>query len=167
DLAYEALVTSRDGGAITSELSLGTYHLLVRSRGHDKAEFALDVPLQKEARMTKAMFEVLATPMEPAVEVQSACVTCSVASANALQAKLRNFRGAVMDPSGAVIPNVEVDVLKTEDAKQAVARLKTDDMGQFSAELAPGEYFVTFRSRALCIREFLLRSVPADGRLCN
>jgi hypothetical protein len=161
DLPYEALVTNADGAALTPVLSFGTYHILVGSRGHEEAEFGLDVPHIK-THATNGKFELSLTPLDPAVDDESDCTTCFVDGAKALQLELQGFRGVVMDSSGAVIPKVQIDVFTAEDPKQRVIRLKSDDTGQFSAGLALGEYLVTFEKLGF-VHQRLLASIGSGG----
>src|SRR5262249_5337278 len=58
-------------------------------------------------------------------------------SASVLSAQTARLRGTVLDPSGAVIPEAEV---KISQGTRSVAEAKSDATGNFSFDLAAGEY---------------------------
>jgi hypothetical protein len=53
------------------------------------------------------------------------------------------LKGTVYDPTGAVIPAVELAVTDTKKHNQL---LKTNDKGEYSAQLEPGIYTLRFQS---------------------
>jgi hypothetical protein len=64
-----------------------------------------------------------------------------------LQAWLRQLRGTVYDPAGAIIANVEIEVYVTGvERRGPLVRLRTDNVGNFTSQLEPGEYVVAFKS---------------------
>jgi hypothetical protein len=80
---------------------------------------------------------------------------------------LSEFRGVVTDQTGAVIPGASVAVMTKPNGQdqngqnqyghdQLVASLSTNQVGEFSASLGPGDYYVVvsaqaFRSKAIHI----------------
>lgn len=61
--------------------------------------------------------------------------------------RLQSLSGVVVDPSGAFIPKVEIDVvLKGTEGKTHVARIRSDNDGRFTAPLADGEYVIFFNA---------------------
>ena len=71
-----------------------------------------------------------------------------------IAATVKEFSGAVVDPSNAPIPSAEIRVVRRgmEYANKVVLQLISDEMGRFSGQLQPGEYiaFVSesgFRTR--------------------
>jgi hypothetical protein len=60
-----------------------------------------------------------------------------ILSASLVNAQAVRLRGTVLDPSGAVIPAVD---LKLSQGANTVAEGKTDATGDFSFDVAPGEY---------------------------
>jgi len=62
-----------------------------------------------------------------------------------LQARVRQLRGSVVDPTEAVIPNVAVEIYQGRLPQgEPLVRLKTDRIGQFASELGQGDYMMVF-----------------------
>src|SRR5215510_3165220 len=77
-----------------------------------------------------------------------------LSSVSVLNAQAVRLRGTVLDPSGAVIPGVD---LRISQGSNVVASGKTDETGNFSFDVSPGEYRVEaaadgFRTRQQNVR---------------
>ena len=62
-------------------------------------------------------------------------------------AALGAFRGVVVDPSGAVIPNVNIEITQTDHDPPIIRSLQSNSTGNFSSELPNGAYTIKFKSR--------------------
>jgi hypothetical protein len=162
DLPYERLTSNSEGIANTSELSVAAYNLLVQLPNHRVVEFVLDVPLETEALSRNDDLELVATPRESVKNWSSRTVLPPVAQTKPLEADLMSFRGVVVDPGGAVIPNTEITIYKAESPQNSTAQFSTNDAGRFVAELAPGKYQATFYMRGF-VQQRVMVFIGAGG----
>jgi 5-hydroxyisourate hydrolase-like protein (transthyretin family) len=77
--------------------------------------------------------------------VISAFVLCLLAVASLAQQKTGTLKGKVENEKGKPFAEVEVTVMRSRD--RATADAKTDQSGEFSIELEPGDYTVTFSAQ--------------------
>ncbi|MGB8986345.1 MAG: carboxypeptidase-like regulatory domain-containing protein, partial [Candidatus Sulfotelmatobacter sp.] len=58
---------------------------------------------------------------------------------------VREFRGVVQNESGAVIPHAKIRVLRKSSDKEDLAKIQSDEKGQFSLRLDRGTYLAVFQ----------------------
>jgi hypothetical protein len=69
----------------------------------------------------------------------------AAAEQSPIVSRLSKFRGVVFDRGGAPIPGVFIDiVVKGTQGEKHAARVRSDELGRFSAQLADGEYVALF-----------------------
>jgi hypothetical protein len=62
-----------------------------------------------------------------------------------IRERVEVFRGAVRDPSGAILPRANIKIFRRGSADRTAAQMiKSDDRGQFSAQLGEGAYVAFF-----------------------
>ncbi len=121
-------------------LSPGRYHLVAISA--EKTEtLRADLILEVSEQETANTFAMQLTPARYRSREQ--LIASAEQSPNT--ERIKEFRGTVYDPSGAVIPGVAIEVVRRgTSGKDRVAQLKSGAGGDFSTELPEGSYIAVF-----------------------
>ena len=125
--------TDANGRVFPPKLPPGNYTISAEA-GRRGAELYINVIRGKPERATLVMKLFL-----PRIgEAEDAPVASQV----------KDFRGLVLDISGSVIPQAEVEVFRKDDADAGpVLQLQSDDKGEFAAHLDSGSYVARFYAR--------------------
>lgn len=129
-----------NGKLFPPKLTPGSYRIVAKSgarEGELDLEVVKDDDQQRPAERPSAKFEMdLILPRVG--EAENAPVTAWV----------RDFQGVVVDPTGALIPNAEVEIYLQKDLDVGpVMKVKTNEKGEFSAHLDKGTYVAIFWSQ--------------------
>lgn len=139
-------------------LSPGRYHLVAISAEKTetlRADLILDVSEQETAN-TFAM-ELIPTRYRSREQFIAA------AEQSPNRERIKEFRGTVYDPSGAVIPGVAIEVVRRgATGKDRVAQLKSGAGGEFSTELPKGSYIAVFSASGFKV-QLVPFEVSRDG----
>ncbi len=139
-----SFMTDEKGRIKTAELSPGEYCVAASGPDNQFAQFLISVVPGKKARTTNFTMHLVAPP-GPSLPPLSHSQWTPADEQIPIQKRVSAFRGTVTDPSGAVIPEASIDIVKKGSAgKEHVAQLKTGPDGRFSAELPPGLYIGYF-----------------------
>ena len=130
---YWKSVTNDNGAACLSALPEGKYEFIATS-GRRGAEVDFEVS-KKNAASEFPMTLVLPDRLQSAVEAP-------------VQLWLQQLRGVVEDPSGAIIPNVKIEVWRKgpsgEVDENPVKKAETNDLGHFTCDVGQGTYIAIF-----------------------
>jgi hypothetical protein len=132
------LTTDKQGVVLAPNLALGRYRILAFGPEHEFAEVYLEIS-DKGGRQTNSFLLTIPPtfPLEKASDIEAALITY----------RLREFKGHVIDPSGAFVPGALVQVFRKSSPTEPVAKIKADNDGSFAASLAPGIYTVFVSSQ--------------------
>ena len=126
-------VTGRHGIAKVPELQLGKYRVVAAFGKLDATMF-----LQASDDAGVARCEIKLPP--PDAPIRPNPLPAPTASVRA-----REFRGVVEDESGAVIPRAKIRVLRKLSDKEDLAKIDSNERGQFFLHLARGRYLAVFQ----------------------
>jgi 5-hydroxyisourate hydrolase-like protein (transthyretin family) len=133
------LITGEDGTVAPPALSPGEYCIVASADLNLVADLELHVSSHFKEKTSSFSMELVASRF-PTWEQQLAA-----AERMPVKDRLQDFSGVVRDPTGAVIPDVAIEIIrKGTQGKERVARLKSDRDGRFSTELAEGAYIAVF-----------------------
>ena len=151
------LSTDETGGVTLPTLHRGTYCLSAAATPILRAELCLDIKKQREHKSSSFVMTLEVKPPLPPTYLDS---MDEVEKANSPES-VKELRGILLDPSGAGISNVNVEVYaKGSRNKGRALKLKTDQTGRFSRSLAPGVYTVLFEAAGFHTKAVLLEISP-------
>jgi Carboxypeptidase regulatory-like domain len=131
--------TGDDGTAVPHALALTTYHVSALFEDGLSSDLYLHISSQGKATS-------FAMDLTPSFKAAQAVLTA--AEKLPIREIVREFTGSLQDPSGAMIPGVNINVVRKGSAdKGDVLRLKADANGHFSAPLTDGAYIAVFSSQ--------------------
>ena len=140
---YWKSLTKDNGVACVSTLPEGKYEFIAIS-GRRDAEVDIEVSKKSETsefQMTLALPYRLQSVVEAPVQLW-----------------LQQLRGVVEDPSGAVIPNVKIEVWRKgpsgEVDENPVAKAETNDIGHFTCNVGQGTYIAIFEFPGFALTAF-------------
>jgi hypothetical protein len=147
------LTTDKHGNAMAPDLAAGKYQVTAIGPEHEYAELYLQVADSK-AKETSSFLIKVPPPFlrERAADVQKAPI----------QEHIRDFRGRVIDPSGAFVPGALVQVYRQDSPSEPAAKIKANDDGTFAAILAPGKYVVFVSSEGF-FKKVVGFTIGTDG----
>jgi Carboxypeptidase regulatory-like domain len=149
-----SLLTDEHGIAFLPTLKPGFYSILA-STGED-LEASQSLRVLDEAEVKMSSFTMNLWPNV------TARMTAAAESAP-VRARIQEFKGVVVDPSGAAIPGALVSVYpRGSDKKRKTVQIKADESGQFSAPLPEGIYTVVVGARAFR-GKFVVFELVRDG----
>ena len=132
-----SVLTGDNGVAMPQSLGLGNYQVMAETEDSLNADLYLHV--SRESKVTSFSMELTDS-------FQAAQVALAAAEKLPIRQHVQEFRGSLQDPTGAMIPGVNIKVIrKGSEVKADVVRLKSDAKGRFSAQLADG-FFIAFFS---------------------
>jgi hypothetical protein len=132
------LATDKQGVALVSDLAPGHYRILAVGPEHESAEVYLDVSDKPGAQTNSFLLTIPPTFLpEKASDIDAVAVTQHI----------REFKGRVIDPSGAFVPGALVQVFRKSSPAEPVAKIKADSGGLFTASLDPGIYVLFVSSQ--------------------
>ena len=127
-------LTDKRGVAKPPELAPGTYRVVADSGKLDATMFLTVSGDNGNA----ATCEITLTPPDgPRTRDSLAQQAPSI--------KLREFRGVVQDELGAVIQHAKIRVLRKSSDSEDLAKIQSDEKGQFSLHLDSGTYLAVFQ----------------------
>jgi hypothetical protein len=130
--------TGDNGIAVPQALAQTTYHVFALFEDDLSAELYLRISPQGKATS-------FAMDLTPSFKAAQAVLTA--AEKLPIREIVREFTGSLQDPWGAMIPGANIKVVRRGSAdKSDVQRLKSDENGRFSAQLADGVYIAFFSS---------------------
>jgi hypothetical protein len=142
-LPYWNSVTAAEGIITLPYLLPGNYELRVSSTHAGESVLYFQVLGGAYQNVRSFVFEMSPKPPRSAQ---------TIAAVAPLRAWLERFAGTIQDRTGAVIPKTKVSIKKRDDLEaQQVAEIQTDEGGNFSATLPPGEYVAFFEKRGFAI----------------
>lgn len=136
------LSTNRHGATKIRKLAPGNYCIMAVATPTLRADLCLAVSRKAKKATSSFSMDLIVKPrLPPTLEEE-----LEAAEATAPNERIREFAGDVEDPSGAVVPNVDIEVFRRGDRDKAHAlKLRTDQRGRFSAALADGVYTAVFQ----------------------
>jgi hypothetical protein len=141
-----SLSTDQLGIVAVPTLSIGRYHVVATSRSTRfgemyLGELFLDVDSHAWSTPTVHSIDLFSASGFRPVDLPIMENPWKTAQRHAEIGLVRNFRGVVTDPSGAVIPGAKVSALPEGSPYGTIpAETIGDEMGAFSMALAPGKY---------------------------
>jgi hypothetical protein len=135
------LVTDEQGIVTSPLLQPGQYHVVAMSSEGRFAEIYLDV--SKGAGNVASAFLMDLTPKAPTLAERKSLA--ALVEKTPVTEHVRKFTGVVEDPSGAVIPEADIQIFQKGKEGDAVVTLKADKEGRFSVPLADGVYVAFLR----------------------
>ena len=144
-------LTDKHGVAKPPELVPGTYRIVADSGKLDATMF---LTVSNDGDDT-ARCEIKLTPPD----APRAFDSLPEPSANI---SVRELRGVVQDASGAVIQHAKIRVLRKSADKEDLAKVQSDEKGQFSLRLDRGTYLAVFQVPGFRTRVVSLK-VAKDG----
>jgi len=132
-----SLSTDADGAVVLPLLPPGRYHIAADGPDGLGADSVLDVSKHKKKKPSEfSLLLFVRPPAPPTLEERIATVEGSVDSE-----RLQEFKGVTVDPAGAPIPQVMIEIFqKGSGGKARVATAESDATGHFSTHLANGTY---------------------------
>jgi hypothetical protein len=127
-------LTDKHGAAKPPELEPGTYRVVADSGKLDATMFLTVSDVGGNA----AKCEMKLTPPDPARALDSPPEPSAKIS-------VRELRGVVQDELGAVIPHATIRVLRNSSDKEDLAKIQSDQKGQFFLHLDRGTYLAIFQ----------------------
>lgn len=146
------LTTDKHGNARAPDLAPGKYQVTAIGPEHEYAELYLQVADSKAKETSSFLIKVPPTFLPERADVQNAPI----------QEHIREFRGRVIDPSGAFVPGALVQVYRQDSPSEPAAKIKANDDGTFAAILAPGKYVVFVSSEAF-FKKVVGFTIGTDG----
>jgi hypothetical protein len=133
------VLTGDNGVAVPQTLALTTYHVFALFEDDLSSDLYLHVSPQGKA----TSFAMDLTP-----SFKAAQAVLAAAEKLPVREIVREFTGSLQDPAGAMIPGVNIKVVRKGSAdNRDVMRFKSDANGHFSAQLADGAYIAVFSSQ--------------------
>jgi hypothetical protein len=126
-----ALTTDKQGVVLAPDLAPGRYRILAFGPEQESAEAYLEV---SEKGGTQANSFLMAIPPTFLPEKGSDIEAAPIAQ------HVREFKGRVIDQSGAFVPGALVQVFRKGSLAEPVAKIKAGNEGSFVASLGPGMY---------------------------
>lgn len=131
-----SVMTGDNGVAAPKVLPPGNYQVTATTEDELNTDLYLHVSHKSKA----TVFSMDLTP-----SYQAAQAAIEAANKLPIRERVRQFQGCLEDPSGAVVPGVDIRLFrKGSDDKKDFMRLKSDTNGRFSAQLADGLYVAFF-----------------------
>jgi hypothetical protein len=127
-------LTDKYGVARPPELPPGEYRIVADSGKLDATMF---LTVSSDGGNAPKCEMRLAVPSAPGTLDALAQQTASV--------RVREFRGVVQDELGAVIQHAKIRVLRKSSDKEDLAKIQSDERGQFSLDLRRGTYLAVFQ----------------------
>ncbi len=147
--------TDDHGLAVLPPLKPGLYTMVLASGDVLLSESQLQAMEHPEGKACE-----LSINLKPTGTAQVLGVTARMS----VEERVREFKGVVVDTSGAAVPGVLIEVYpRDSEAKSKGIQLKADENGHFSTPLADGTYTVLARMRAFRIW-FQVFEVARDGQ---
>lgn len=133
-----SLTSDEKGRVVPPKLAPGHYHVVASGEKNLRADLYLDVSAHANEKASMFSMELVAI-----TDTRQELLT--KAEQMPIRDRLREFRGIVYDPSGAVVSGVSIEVVrKGTQGRDRIARLKSGRSGQFSAQLSAGSYIAFF-----------------------
>jgi hypothetical protein len=156
--------TDQQGVARSSELEIGSYHVLAYSRKLS-AEMRLGISNKSEGPVTCELKFVPPINEEQrqisAEQQQKDRLAALIKNAPSIQ--LKEFRGLVQDRGNAIIQGLKIEVLRKGDlAKGNVAEALSNQKGQFELPLDRGDYVAIFTYRGFQTRAIVVE-IGSEG----
>jgi hypothetical protein len=142
DGAQLTLATDSHGEVVLPKLHAGWYYVRARANPNlwnDLCLYISDSATAKDThRFTLELRTYVLHPYESFIDNAEHSADIQVIS---------EFRGVIVDVVGTPIVNTSIEVVfKGTKGKKYAARLRSDGLGRFSANLAPGDYIALFNS---------------------
>jgi hypothetical protein len=129
-------LADKHGVARPPELAPGTYRVVADSGKLDATMFLTVSSDSSSADMCEIK---LTTP--------DAAGTLDSIEEQTASIRVREFQGVVQDDSGAVIQHAKIRVLRKSSDKEDLAKIQSDEKGQFFLHLGRGTYLAVFQVR--------------------
>lgn len=158
------LVTDAHGQVVLPKLRAGGYYVRARANPNFRDYLCLEIS-DKATANELHKFRLELSPYNPPATYEQ--IVDKAEHSAAIQV-IPAFRGVITDPSGAFIPGASVNVVfKGTQGKKYAVRLRSDELGRFSANLAPGAYIAFFRSQGFKdqVIPLTVSSTSASGEL--
>lgn len=137
--------TDKVGLILVPPLPVGFYQVVATATGELRAEVSLVVS-GSAAKQTAPFLLNLVVPPKPLTPFQLLSRTAETAQAKPPENKLQEFKGTVIDPSGAVTPEALIAIFpKGFRSESEMLEMKADENGRFSKTLKPGIYTAVFQ----------------------
>lgn len=157
--AQLVLVADAQGSAVLPKLPQGKYYLLAQAQPNLRANLCLNISSHVTA--TSREFTLNLAPCDPDPTYEQ--IIAGTESAPDFQT-VPEFRGEVLDPTGAPIRRATIEVVfKGTGGKKYAANLQTDALGRFFANLPEGGYVAFFRGQGFENRVVGLTISKAEG----
>jgi hypothetical protein len=127
-------LTDKRGMAKPPALAAGTYRIVADSGKLDATMF---LTVSSDGGNAAKCEIKLTLPDAPGTLDALAQQTASV--------RVREFRGVVQDELGAVVQHAKIRVLRKSSDKEDLAKIQSDERGQFSLDLRRGTYLAVFQ----------------------
>lgn len=151
-----SLSTDEHGTVVLPFLPPGRYTISAKAPGRLQAYLLLDI--SKHTNKKSSEFSMWLSAGPPSFEEQIAG-----AEAKSSPDHVKEFNGTVVDPSGAEIPKVKIDIYQRgSNGKMLVSTLLADATGHFAAHLRDGAYNAVFQAQGFATKIHVFE-VDADS----
>lgn len=146
------LRSDRQGWLKTPKLSAGLYEVMVHAGDTLQADVFLEVSSRYGRHATAFAIDLQPTSPAPWVfavietdETRATNVDVAQAAKTPITERLQAFRGVVTDPSGAVVPGADIQIIQTGPGRPKILNgITSGRAGDFEARLEPGTYVAVF-----------------------
>jgi hypothetical protein len=161
-----SVVTDHNGVAVLPKLVPGLYGVLAESADRKfHGQLALQVTQSPKSRTSS--FFISLTGVSPSLGGLPPLTIgeLTAATKTPVSTRLHRFRGVLIDPSGAPIPNVDIVVMKMRSGDNTgltISEINSKEDGWFSEPLLEGTYVAVFRMSGFR-NEIVAFEVANDG----
>ena len=154
-----SLSTDEHGVVVLPALPPGRYHLAVDASDGLGGDLVLQVSKHKGKKTSEFTLALFVRPPAPPTLAER----IATAEESAPSERLQTLHGIAVDPSGAGIPRVKLQIFKKgSGAKTPLATAESDGNGHFFAQLAKGTYTAVLQAQGFSTRIYVFE-ITEDG----
>jgi uncharacterized GH25 family protein len=131
--------TDSQGVASIPKLAHGFYRVVATGPKNQTAELSLYVNVPALTSITS--FEMILVPSVSLLDARLA-----IAEKTPITRNIHEFKGLLLDPSGAAISGAEIEIIRKNSKPGPAAKVKSDESGRFKSTLDDGTYVAFFQA---------------------
>jgi hypothetical protein len=154
-----SLATDERGVVVLPALPPGRYHVAVDASDGLGGDLVLQVSKHKGKKTSEFTLALFVRPPAPPTLAER----IAAAEESAPNERLRTLHGIAVDPTGAAIPHVRLQIFKKgSGAKTPLAITESDDNGHFFVRLAKGTYTAVLQAQGFSTGIYVFE-ITEDG----